>query len=96
MQQVDPVGKEQLSTQSGREDFFRAIGLLLFCGVDFLALLYFSDTVYGVQICTVIGYTCFVAMYTFLRSNLGPGYNLLDRDDPPLMLRVLSIHGVFV
>ena len=35
MQQANPTGNEEPSTQPGWEEFYRAIGLLLFCGVDF-------------------------------------------------------------
>ncbi len=76
MEQKDKLQDKLSANGSAWHDFaYGMLGLAL-CGVDFVALLIFSDTAYGIQICTILGYTCLVVMHVFLRGHLGRGYSL--------------------
>jgi hypothetical protein len=69
--------------------------VLVFFIADLIALMIFSDTRFGLQISTIIGYTGLVSLYTFVRSRLGPGYSLHNPVVRQQLPRLMTIHCIF-
>lgn len=70
--------------------------VILFLVGTILLYIVVGDKPFGVQVATALVYTCVVSAYTFLHTNLGPGYKLKDPSVRQALPRLLVMHAAFV
>jgi hypothetical protein len=94
---IDPEeGKsnDQQNKESVGETFAYIAAWMIFFFVMVSAFLLTSDTLYGTPICTYIVFTVMVWGHTFLRSRIGPAYNMSNEAVQQQLARIGSIHIV--